>query len=176
MTTFTGLLTQLGQKAEERATKVALNYATGKIDLDVATNGLAVVVWTSNVYGVIPGEAACRDLFVALGDGEIQSIDTHARDAERIRKAPKTALSRERTAMIAAGRLTRSEAIDTAQAAFGRGLSSSARVKGWMRGMEPDACRQVPVLDVTEGLQGLTDKKWQASDARRERQSEGIPA
>ncbi|UYG15634.1 hypothetical protein BRM3_08220 [Brachybacterium huguangmaarense] len=199
MTTFTDLLAHLGSRAERQATTIASKYVSGQIDLEIAIDGLEVVVRTSNARGLNLGEAACRELLISLGDdtsvvtGEAYS---HVHDAERIQKATRTALAEQGSAVMAAGRLARSEAIEAAQSAFSRTMQTSRRVKGWKRGMEPDACelctwwwregrvwpkgyslqthkgctcRQVPVMIAADDMRTPDERSWEASEARKTR-------
>lgn len=199
--TFSDLLVGLSADTERAATAVATRYVSQEITLTEAATALELVVRTGNTRGSTLGAAACREVLATLGEYTLAvaapAALAHADDIVRIGKAVTTVLAGRETAVSAAARLARSEAVEAAQTAFGSVLGQSKKVRGWKRGMESDpcelcswwsrdgrvwpkdytlqrhkgcTCRQVPVTITQATMTAPGERAWRASDQRREAQ------
>lgn len=139
-------LIDLGARSETVLVDIYRRYVEGLIDRDTTVTIIADVIATANSRAVAMADLAlAAQLMVDVQQPVATAgLMRPADDVARLAKAAATVLATAEAsdvpeAIIA--RLARSEPYEASQRAFTDAVEASPITRGWIRGLEPDACQ-----------------------------------
>lgn len=139
-------LLALGERSEKALVEIYRRYAQGLIDRETAVTIIADLLGAANSQAAALADVAlAAQLMVDVQQpvataGIVRPIS----DTERLAKAAGTLLtvadaSDVPEAIVA--RIARAEPYEASQRAFTEAVEKSGLTRGWIRGLEPDACQ-----------------------------------
>ena len=135
----------LGSSAEKSVIEVYRRFLDGTITRDMAVELIAVLVQKFNLQAAALADLSlAATLMVETAAPVPVTATSTAVEVDRLSKAASTALAVADTSEVPEAiiaRLARAETFTAGQSAYSDGIASSPHTKGWIRGLEPDACQ-----------------------------------